>query len=280
LVKLRAALAAHVQKMSDSPFETALRTRSPIGQLSSSEFFHFGDAALFYDDPAKNTEQSNSPEHRLLPKLAPTAESVQHELVVISPYFIPGKAGLEFFRKLRARGVHVVILTNSLASTDAVAVHAGYSRYRKDLVALGVELYELKPTAFASSRNSDEAADSEVDDSTHASLHAKTFIFDRERVFVGSLNLDPRSATLNTEIGVVFQSSPLASQMAERLLQRLPEVAWRVEAVPDPSAKSFKLNWITQTKGSTQRLLEEPRSSFSRGMTVLLVSWLPVESQL
>jgi cardiolipin synthase C len=161
---------------------------------------------------------------------------------------------------MRRRSVRVILVTNSLASTDTVPVHAGYSRYRKELLRMGVELYELKPSANA----------------THtASLHAKSFAFDRRVLFIGSFNLDPRSAKLNTEIGVVFESPELAGPMVKRLEAKLGQIAWRVEAVPGPD-HSLRLNWVS----NDGREAVEPGCSFGRRFMVAVIGWLPVEGQL
>ena len=117
---------------------------------------------------------------------------------------------MKLFEQLRARGVRVRIVTNSFAGNDVAVVHGGYARYRKDLLRLGVELFELKPSLGAKGRKSTFG-------SSGVSLHAKVFVFDREQVFVGSLNLDPRSVDLNTELGIVVESPVLAGEIARQL---------------------------------------------------------------
>ena len=121
--------------------------------------------------------------------LKPYLDGLKKELIIFSPYFVPGEAGTALLTQLAGRGVRVRILTNSLASNDVGLVHSGYSKYRKALLRGGVELHEL---------NKDLAReDSEVKrrwrGSSRASLHAKSFVFDRRQVFIGSFNLDPRS---------------------------------------------------------------------------------------
>jgi putative cardiolipin synthase len=125
---------------------------------------------------------------------------------------------------------------------------------------MGVELYELKPTANAAHT---------------ASLHAKSFAFDQTRLFIGSFNLDPRSANLNTEMGVIFESPELTKPLVERLEKKLGEVAWRVELVPGPD-HSTRLNWVSDSGRETV----EPGCGFGRRFTVAVVGWLPVEGQL
>lgn len=134
--------------------------------------------------------------------------SARQELIVISPYFVPGVRGLALFKGLRDRGVKVRVLTNSLATTDAPAVHIGYARYRTQLLAMGVELHELRPLLNARQAKLGSFG------SSHASLHAKVVVLDRQTALVGSMNLDPRSAKLNSEMGVLMHSPEIARQLA------------------------------------------------------------------
>jgi cardiolipin synthase C len=231
-----------------------------VHRLRNGELaFDWCQAWIVCDSPEK-TEGVPALERQLLGQLRPTVAATKRELVVISPYLVPGRTGLAFFREMRRRGVRVILLTNSLAATDAVPVHAGYARYRKELLRMGVELYELKPSANA----------------THtASLHAKSFVFDRRVLFIGSFNFDPRSARLNTEMGIVFESPELAGPMVKKLEAKLSEVAWRVEAVPGPD-HSVRLNWVSKDGRETV----EPGCGFGRRLSVATIGWLPVEGQL
>ncbi len=136
--------------------------------------------------------------------------SARRELVIISPYFVPGEHGMKLFKTLRERGVAVRVLTNSLATTDAPAVHVGYSRYRLALLDMGVQIHELKPKLGTSKNASIGSLGS-----SRASLHAKVLVIDGQVAVVGSMNLDPRSSKLNTEMGVVMRSPELASQLIE-----------------------------------------------------------------
>src|SRR5205814_691787 len=112
-----------------SPAGIAFATSAMVEQLRSGGLtFYWGNATLVYDDPRKAAAQSDDPEHRLLPKVKAVIDNIQHEVVLVSPYFIPGRAGMEFFRALRQRGVRVLILTGAMASTDVLSVYAAYSR--------------------------------------------------------------------------------------------------------------------------------------------------------
>src|SRR4029434_5824676 len=120
-----------------------------------------------------------------------------------SPYFVPGKRGVDLLASVRQRGARVVVITNSLASTDGLLVHSKYQRYRKPLLKAGIELYEIKPTAGAQ-RGQRPASLRGPSGSRSVGLHAKTFAFDRRIGFIGSYNLDPRSNTRNTKMGWCF----------------------------------------------------------------------------
>ena len=149
---------------------------------------------------------------------------------------MPGKQGVELLAGVRQRGVRVVVITNSLASTDGVPVHSKYQLYRKPLIEAGVELYEIKPTAGAQT----QAALSRTGRIEHWGLHAKTFAFDRRIGFIGSYNLDPRSSKLNTEMGVLFNCPALAKRLPEKTERDLDRNAYRVEL------DGNRLVWVTR----------------------------------
>ncbi len=147
---------------------------------------------------------------------------VGHDLIVISPYFIPGPDGQAALERLLKRGVHVRILTNSLASTDVPAVHGAYRRYRRALLAAGAEIFEVRPVPGTTGDGSHGGARSGSSGASGApfALHAKAYVFDDRTVFLGSANLDPRSFELNTEVGLLIESPDLAAQV-NPALQRI-----------------------------------------------------------
>ena len=144
----RTTLVAESERLHNSAYLQAERDSVIVKGLRQANLpWFWGEARLVYDLPAKVTRESEDPSEDLMAQLRPIIEGTQHEMLIVSAYFVPGKAGVAFFRALRKRGVRVVIITNSLAATDVTAVHAGYRRYRKALLQAGVELYEFKPTA-------------------------------------------------------------------------------------------------------------------------------------
>jgi putative cardiolipin synthase len=191
------------------------------------------------------------------------ASAAVRELIVISPYFVPRKEGVDFFAGLVKKGVNVVIITNSLASTNHSSVHAVYARYRKPLLQQGVQLYELR--ALSESR----------DTRTKMTLHSKVGTVDRQRLFVGSFNLDPRSLYLNTEMGMMVESSELAESMAASILASLPDSSYRLRL-----SSSGKLQWLLQTADVDEVITTEPQSGTWLRFRTWLTGLLPIEEQM
>jgi phosphatidylserine/phosphatidylglycerophosphate/cardiolipin synthase-like enzyme len=165
-------------------------------------------ATVLADRPAKiASDTSPDEEVTIANNIAALMRSAEHEVLVISPYFVPGDQGIALMRELTGRGVRIRILTNSLASTDAPIVHIGYSRYRAALLRLGVELYEVRP------KLGQKRPRFHPFKSSNASLHAKALVIDERTVFIGSLNMDGRSARFNSELGIVMRSPEIAKQV-------------------------------------------------------------------
>ncbi|MFM0741819.1 phospholipase D family protein [Paraburkholderia xenovorans] len=271
----RAKLAAFIAGEQDSPYVTQAKSRLADTLHARDTDFSWGKATLLYDDPAKITRSPDDPQGHLLSQFSALRIEPAHEVLVISPYFVPGKKGVQWMRAQVQRGVRVTVLTNSLAATDVAAVHAGYQRYRQDLLDAGVHLYELKP---ASDEDTSLKKKSLLG-SSKASLHAKTYVFDRSSVFIGSMNLDPRSITLNTEIGVYCESAPLAAQVADGLEPQLDQIAWRLENRTDANGKT-RIVWIDTAPDGTTRELDEPGVSSMKRIGIWFLGLLPIESQL
>ena len=228
-------------------------------------------ATLVYDDPAKTLGKSyQGSKTRLLDRLAPLVADTREEMILVSPYFVPRESGTAWLTSAQARGVRTTVLTNSLASNDVGAVHAGYARQRETLLTGGVSLWEVKPTPGARSSSAIGAAGS-----SGVSLHAKTFVFDRRKLFVGSFNLDPRSAEINTELGVLFESSTLAAGVAQGVFGGLPQAAWSVQR----DSASGRISWVDEAEGG-ERYDSEPQTSWLRRFGVDLLKWLPIDALL
>ena len=218
-------------------------------------------------DPPEKAAGEEEEADKLVHAVAGALDGAKREALLISPYFVPGEGGTEAIIRLVRQGVRVVVVTNSLAATDVVAVHGGYARYRRKLLKAGVEIHELK-------RSGEE--DGGVLGSKGASLHTKAFAIDGRLIFVGSFNLDPRSANLNTEMGAFVRQSRLARRLREEQARLAdPARSYRV------LLKGGKMCWqdIGRT-GKRRRQWGEPDASWRRRFLAQIVKWLPVESQL
>ena len=161
------------------------------------------------------------------------------------------------------------MLTNSLAANDVLAAHAGYSKTRRELIENGVEVYELRPDAGTVKQRND-STDSKT------GLHAKALVFDRESVFIGSYNLDPRSANINTEAGLYVESPELAEQVAAFMEEGVqPENSYRV-LLDDQG----DLVWVTEIDGEEVRYDDEPETTFGQRFMSDFISILPVDEHL
>jgi len=223
------------------------------------------NARVISDPPEKALGKMK--ENWLMSELVPAIQSARQRLELTSPYFIPGKRGVVLLESLVKDGVETTVLTNSLAATDVAAVHGAYANYRRALLKCGVHLHELQPFARGKRMS--------VFGSKGASLHAKAFTVDGRAGFVGSFNFDPRSASLNTEMGVLFEDAGLADELQRR---------FRRETAPDTSyhlaLEQGRIHWHGEDDGAMQDYTHEPEASLGRRLIAGLVRWLPIESQL
>jgi putative cardiolipin synthase len=251
-------------------YVAAVRNTPLVRQLLAGELaLEWTTARVVHDDPSKVLQPPERTELHMLPRLEQALGRPMSELDLVSPYFVPGADATDSFRELCERGVKVRVLTNSLAATDVGAVHAGYSKYREALLRGGVRLYELK-------RRPEGQVDAKrhgLGDSTATGLHAKTFSADRSRLFVGSFNLDPRSARLNTEMGLVIDSPTLANQLSTAFDTTIPREAYEVRLAADGGG----LEWIDREGEQETRYKIEPETRQMRRIWIDFLSILPFE---
>ncbi len=225
------------------------------------------------DDPASLSKiRENALETgEIMMALRNKLDTIEHEMLVESAYFVLTDRSIEAARKLVDRGVRVRILTNSLVSNDVLAAHAGYEKRRKDLLETGVELFELRPD---SAMNIDTSL---AGHESRAGLHTKAFAFDASSLFVGSFNLDPRSANLNTEFGIYVESPELAAELARFMDDGVsPRNAYRVILDEDGD-----LAWVEILPDGSQRVYDtEPNATWGQRVTADFIKLLPIESQL
>jgi cardiolipin synthase C len=267
LPALRKELAALATGDQARPYLDWVAEDETVRRMVSGEArLHWtADAQVVSDPPEKVIEAGQ--EGWLMTVIRPLLLSATDDLEIISPYFIPGEAGTSQLAALAGAGTQVSILTNSLAATDVVAVHGAYANYREPLVAGGVRLFELKPY--------DAESDVSLFGSSSASLHTKSFTVDDRLGFIGSMNFDPRSISLNSEMGVVFEHAELVRQVREAFAdETAPQKSWRVRL------DEGDIVWQDGAGAARNILRTEPQSGIWRRMTATVIGWLPIESQL
>jgi len=265
-----------IRGQENSPYRQALSNSDLANDVRQQRVkFHWGDAEVIFDQPEKILADRSNSEIHLSARLKPYRDRIEKELIILSPYFVPGKEGVESLVKLKENGVGIRILTNSLASTDVGVVHAGYAKYRRDLLRAGIEIYELNKKISREERKEKKGQEG----SSKASLHAKTFILDRNWVFIGSLNLDPRSVYENTEIGVVLDSPEVAEYMAQKFDANIATFAFRLELQSEEGGTE-RLLWHGYENGKERVYTVDPYTGFWRRFGIGVMSLLPIESQL
>jgi putative cardiolipin synthase len=248
----------------------AVQQTAVVRQLREKTLpFEWAVTRMISDPPAKALRRAGS-EELLFHQFETIFGTPAAEVDLVSPYFVPGRTGVELFGGWSKRGVRVRVLTNSFEATDVALVHAGYAKRRKRLLAAGVALYELRATA-----GSRPAASRGMFGSSGSSLHAKTFAVDRSRLFIGSFNFDPRSAELNTEMGFVIDSPVMARRLAEVFDKDVPTGAWEVRL-----SKAGDVEWLEHRGGSLVRHPTEPGTTSWQRMAVFLLSGLPIDPLL
>lgn len=228
-------------------------------------------AAVLADAPAKIAGDNDSEE--FLPVADSMGELMQQadeEVTIISPYFVPGDQGVNLMRDLVARGIHVRVLTNSLATTDSPLVHIGYSRYRVALLKAGVQLFELRPVVGQKKKRFHPFR------SGRASLHAKAIVVDHKTVFIGSMNMDARSARTNSELGLVMRSATLARQVESLFDDVVADASFSLALTRNGRG----ILW-TEDDGSASRTWhKDPEASLSLRLGLKLLSPLAADDLL
>ena len=256
-----------------------LAVADPIhGLLDGDGALVWAKADVLYDNPDKIKVEAGEKRGPLLRRrLVQAIDSVNQEILIVSPYLVPGDEGMAIVQGLRSKGVTVRIITNSLASTDIPAVHSGYVHYRARLLEDGVELYEVRPSPEATDDRGHNLKPSEG----QFALHAKVFVFDRKQLFVGSMNFDYRSLKLNTEIGVLIDSPELAQQAAKRFDAIAQPANCYIPHLGPPDAAGHRdVTWRTEENGKMVELATEPAGNLSRSLQANLLSLLPLDDLL
>lgn len=223
--------------------------------------------AVLSDPPEKWKKETRS--EWLVERIARQMGTTQKKALLISPYFVPGDNFTDKLVGGVASGKEVGVITNSLAANDVLAVHSGYMRYRKPLLAGGVTIHELRAQPGVT-------PDRSLLGSSGASLHTKAYVLDDAQGFIGSFNLDPRSTKLNTEMGLLFEQPGLAKELTGEY-QHLASPVLSYEVKLNDQGK---LVWLDERTTPPTELHKEPDSKAWQRAAVKILSWLPIQSQL
>lgn len=268
MLDLRRQIDARMTEAQQSVYGRAVDTNLIHALNDGTVRPYIADARLIVDDPQKLLQAISDETKIVATEMRKVLMAATEEIVVFTPYFIPGKLGMQTIREITGKGVRLVLVTNSLATNNHTSVHSAYSSYRKPLLDADVELWEARV---------DAAKTTSADGTTelgHLTLHTKGILIDRSRVFVGSLNLDPRSIDINTEMGILIDSGDLAARLTEHSLSRIPDMAWRVEYDDDG-----RIRWRATIAGREVIETREPQTSAWKRFQAWLLKIAP-ERQL
>lgn len=267
LESVRAEVGEMMRNIYNTVYQQSLESDLLQDLMAERVLLVAANARLLSDSPDKLINKVGDEYMQLANDLGEVLRNTEKEVIVITPYYVPRDRGIQSLGLLTERGLRVVIITNSLASTNHVPVHSGYAKHRKDILRVGVELYELRANAGREFNNRD-------DDPEAMTLHTKLILFDRRYLFVGSLNLDPRSLELNAEMGLLIDSPELAGGIADAVEQRLPVAAYRLV-----NNNQDKLEWHTRIDGVEIIETKEPLTNWQLRLKAWFMRIVP-DSQL
>jgi putative cardiolipin synthase len=263
------------QKVKNTTFPYALNQnihilKKELIQIRNS--FTWAKGIYVWDDPGQMMIHPDKQRNTMIKKLENRVKTIKKCLCMESAYFVPRPSGMQALKELQKRGVKVRILTNSLASNDVVPAHAGYAGYRKQLIRAGVALYELRGDAGANKIINKK----HIVNTINSGLHTKALVFDYEAVFVGSFNLDPRSAAINTEGGLYIESKKIAKEVLLYMQEGIkPQNSYKVKL----DSKGH-LIWTTLVNGKQEVYHHEPEAEILKRIESEFIELLPVELQL
>jgi len=266
---LRASIERYRQEAADTQYASAVIADFDDYLAADESIFEWAPYVLAYDSPDKADKKLADGAASIVTPLAASVDRATEQLAIVSPYFVPRKAGIEYFRQLLERGLAITVVTNSLAANNHTIVHSGYAPSRKPLLELGVEIYEVKSTASV------EGLERAGTDSARATLHSKVFIVDDNELFVGSFNWDPRSVNLNTEAGIIIDSRKLTEKLVASLTRGEDQDAYQV-ILNDKG----QLRWVDRSGPEDIVLSKEPDTTWGKRFRAGFMEILPVRGQL
>lgn len=263
----RNEMQAIVSGERESAYGRAIHSELVQALFSGRQPLTAASARVVSDRPEKlKLARGREEELRVATALRDTVVAAEQSITIITPYFLLREPGRQVLKEKAAAGIKMRLITNSLASTNHVAVHAHYRKYRRELLHAGVEIYELR---------ADRQPGSEEKNHERMTLHTKAFEVDGKTLGLGSINLDPRSIEINSELIIFVESSELSGQLLEFLEQDLSWLTWRV-MLDDLG----RIRWHFQAEGQEEVQRGEPGASLWRRIRANIYRWLPIESQL
>ncbi|WOJ94402.1 phospholipase D family protein [Congregibacter variabilis] len=268
LSQLRTELGASKQSLLGTPYASLVGERALELSNADVEDYFWSPYRLVYDSPDKALSNEAKAEDKLSYSLGRVAAMAEEELLVLTPYFVPRKRGVEWLTGIAKRGVQIDVLTNGLAANDHLVVYGGYAPARKPLLREGVRFFELRGDIVMEGTKASDSVDAD------SKLHGKAFVVDRRYLFIGSFNWDPRSANLNTEMGVVIDSPEFAGAFAQGMYNELPNNAYAVYLEDDA------LRWRSSVNGQDTVLSKEPETGWWKRFLANMTRLLPIRGQL
>jgi len=269
LARVRAALDLADDEIVDSIYAKVLEERYYEYLHTDDSILEWAPYELVYDSPDKSEKPKAKDALSITTSLIKSLQSDENEVIILSPYFVPRKSGIESLSAMQDSGVNVTIITNSLAANNQFMVHAGYGPSRKPLLKNDIKLYEVRPDAHIA------GAEFVAYSGATATLHTKAYIVDRKSVFIGSFNFDPRSININTELGVIIHDPKLAQLFAESLETKLPTETYEIFL-----NEKEQLRWRAYNDGQEVIFDKEPETTWGDRFKVGFVRILPIRGQL
>jgi putative cardiolipin synthase len=270
LERLRVALEESREKIITSKYADAVKDQILEYVESDEDPFIWAPYTLTVDSPDKSFKSKAAEADSIKTPLIESLLSAEKEIIVLSPYFVPRKTGIEAFSEIQARGIDVSIITNSLAANNQSSVHAGYGPSRKPLLKDGVKIFEVRADADISGSEIVAAGGAK------ATLHTKAFIVDRKEIFIGSFNFDPRSANINTELGVIIRSPEIAEAMAATI-----QIAIAAQTFEVFLNEKGQLRWRGYDNNGNEVIFDkEPQTTWGQRFTAGFMRILPIRGQL
>lgn len=269
LIRLRDGLELRRQEISSTIYAEAVRDQVLEYVETKQDVFTWAPYTLAVDSPDKAFKKKAAEAASITTPLRETLLAAESEMIIVSPYFVPRKTGIEALSELESRGIDITIITNSLAANNQSSVHGGYAPSRKPLLENGVKMYEVRDDANVSGSELVAAGGAK------ATLHTKAFVVDRRNLFIGSFNFDPRSANINTELGVIIRSPELAEEFVAAVTGALPKQTFEVFL-----NEKNKLRWRGLENGQEVILDKEPHTTWWMRFKAGFMRILPIRGQL